>query len=258
MTVKPSNQFTKDRDKKIKNLLSQVRLAKRRYQEYVPLLPEEKKQIEAILNTDSIHNSTAIEGNKYTRVQTELLLNKGLVPSGVTMKDTLEIYNLNRAMKYNNSYEGDITEGYIKKLHLLTTSGLFDDSDDSGNYKRCKNWIGDILTASPQETPKRMSELIDWYNYWDGNMDPIELAVKFKYKFLAIHPFVDGNGRVSRLILDRMLMNEQYLPARILLEDVEDYYKALSLSTKDDCSELIIFICKSILKTYDRVFKLLS
>lgn len=103
-----------------------------------------------------------------------------------------------------------------------------------------------------------MKELIDWYEHWKDSESPIELAIKFKYKFLAIHPFVDGNGRVSRLILDRMLMNEGYLPARILVEDREKYYEALAKSNKDDCSELIIFVCNSIIKTYERVFELLE
>lgn len=251
MGIKHSNQFTKDRYKRID-------FCKRRYDEYLPLHPKEQEQINNIINIDSIYNSTAIEGNSYTRFQTELLVDKGIIPSGVTMRDTLEVYNLNRAIKYNNSYTGPITEEYIKELHLITTSGLFDNQEDSGNYKRCRNWIGDIQTASPQETPKRMKELIDWYEHWKDSESSIELAIKFKYKFLAIHPFVDGNGRVSRLILDRMLMNEGYLPARILVEDREKYYEALAKSNKDDCSELIIFVCNSIIKTYERVFELLE
>lgn len=85
-----------------------------------------------------------------------------------------------------------------------------------------------------------------------GDINVIKIAVDFKYNFLEIHPFVDGNGRTVRLLFNYILKEYGFIPVSILPEDNEDYYKALQNSNKEDFKELLKFMCNVIIKTYQR------
>ena len=103
-----------------------------------------------------------------------------------------------------------------------------------------------------------MTKLIKWYNDNKDLMEPIELSTRFVYRFLCIHPFVDGNGRVSRLLFNFIINQFGYINCIIFDEDKEDYYRSLQNSNKDNVKPLLEFFYKELIKTYDLRISLLN
>lgn len=107
------------------------------------------------------------------------------------------------------------------------------DVEESGEYKTKRNWIGgaSIHTSPPNGVEKHMKNLMQWYNENKNKINPIVLATIFKYRFLCIHPFIDGNGRTSRIVKNYILNQNGY--CGIIIDpklNKLDYYKALEES----------------------------
>ena len=171
------------------------------------------------------YNSNHIEGNTLTYGQTEFLLMFGKVIDNANMKDLEEMKASNVGLKMVKETaldkEQPLTEYFIRTLHqtllredYVVYRQLPDGTNTSyvvhaGRYKTRPNSVitatGEKFEyASPEETPALMADLIQWYNKEEkkGQMTPIELATLFHYRYIRIHPFEDGNGRVSRLIVN--------------------------------------------------------
>lgn len=103
-----------------------------------------------------------------------------------------------------------------------------------------------------------MRKLLDYYNSEKDKLYPIALASKFKYMFLKIHPFTDGNGRTSRWLFNYIMKLNGYTRVIIYPEDKEEYYKVLDKSTKDNTDELTIFMRKCLLREYEKVEEFLN
>lgn len=255
MELKPSNSF----DKRIlNNYLDKVRIDKKRFDMYLPLKESERKQISEYFKRMETYTSNHIEGNSYTLKQTNFLIETKTTPSGVKVKDTIEILNLYKSLEYLENCNEDITEDLIKHIHRIITAGTLDDVLDEGEYKRQRNWIGNIETSAPSHVPIHMNKLLDWYYSEKDNINPIVLASKFKYRFLKIHPFIDGNGRTSRWLFNYIMKNNGYVSVIIYPEDKEEYYKVLDRCSKDNVTSLIIFMCKCILKQYGKIEEFLN
>ena len=248
--LKQSNSFN--------NLKSKLKTKMKIYDSYLPLTKQEEKMFNTHLNPIECFHSNRIEGNSYTLDETTYMLSTGYVPKGKKSKDTLEIENLSKCIAYVNHYKGELTEDFIKFIHKSATNGTLDNLEDCGNYKKIRNWVGNITTSSPEHTPIHMTKLIKWYNDNKDLMEPIELATRFVYGFLCIHPFVDGNGRVSRLLFNFIINQFGYINCIIFDEDKEDYYRSLQNSNKDDVKPLLEFFYKELIKTYDLRISLLN
>lgn len=238
---------------------------KKRYEMYLPLDPKEEEGFNKYFRAYEVYSSNHIEGNSYTLSDTRFTLETGIGANGKKTADTQEIVNVSRSLDFQSSLlkEGvSLSENLILEIHRLVTSGTLDDFRDEGNYKRVRNWVGDIETSSPQLTPKHMKDLLVWYHSNKGVLNPIALAVKFKYRFLRIHPFSDGNGRTSRLLLNFILKKYGLSECVIWDEDKERYYKSLQdsneLSYDYYCDPLIVFVCDSLVKTYQKKINLLE
>lgn len=127
-----------------------------------------------------------------------------------------------------------------------------------GNYKRERNWVGNIETSAPSHVPIHTKKLLGWYGEEKDRIHPIVLASKFKYRFLKIHPFIDGNGRTSRWIFNYMMKNSGYVSVIIYPEDKEEYYKVLDKCFKDNTTSFAIFMCKCLLKQYEKIEEFLN
>src|SRR5450432_2228970 len=112
---------------------------------------------------------------------------------------------------------------------------------DIGDYKKYPNSVvlpnGEIFHyTSPEETPIRMGELIDWFRTAEksGKLHPVELAAQLHYRFVCIHPFDDGNGRLSRLLMNYVLLKNGLPPAIIRSDDKKAYLFALNQADSGD------------------------
>ena len=222
------------------------------YQEWLSLLPlNEKKQAQLArkFTVEYNYNSNHIEGNTLTYGQTELLLLFGKVSGEAEMKDFEEMKASNVGLKMMSEEAKEkqpLTETFIRQLHhtllredytvhTTLTCGLPSSyTVHAGTYKTRPNSVitryGDRFEyASPEETPALMSDLVKWYNEAEesGKFSPIELAALFHYRYIRIHPFEDGNGRIARLMVNYILSRHGWPMIVIRNRDKQNYLEAL-------------------------------
>ncbi|MBV1883701.1 MAG: DUF977 family protein [Pseudomonadales bacterium] len=209
--------------------------------------PERLHQLRKVATIKSIGSSTRIEGAKLTDVQIETLLSK-LTSTAFKTRDEQEVAGYAEAMDLVfQAYEDlHITENHIRQLHQVLLRHSTKDDRHRGAYKTLSNQvvamdeqgveIGIVFeTATPFDTPKEMEELIRWTSkaIAEASMHPLLIIAVFNVIFLAIHPFQDGNGRLSRILITLMLLRAgyDYVPYASLESIIEEnkdlYYKAL-------------------------------
>ena len=190
------------------------------------------KQLKKDLNIKWTHNSTGIEGNSYTLNQTRILLAEGITIGGKRLVEHLEIIGHSEAIEYlediiENNVE--LTEREIKNIHSLVTKDI--ENVNSGAYRNNAVYISGSKHIPPQPylVSEKMEELMLWYNNESKNIHPIERAAILHGEFVSIHPFIDGNGRTARLLLNFELMKNNYPAIIIEIEEREKYFDALEV-----------------------------
>ncbi|MGY3750733.1 Fic family protein [Vagococcus acidifermentans] len=174
---------------------------------------------------NEIYNSNALEGNTITLNETRLILDDGITIAGKSMREHLEIVNLLEAIEYAEDIvkrKQCLTETVIKELHSLVYNKLGADTRDRGNYRRLPVEIvgSQHQPTLPQQIPYEMAKLIKWSQKEKEILHPVEYAAALHEKFAAIHPFIDGNGRTGRLLLNFALTEAGY-PSVIVKADNE-------------------------------------
>jgi len=211
-----------------------------------PFDPEIMALLQERLRIEWTYNSNAIEGNTLTYGETAFFLREGLTSEGKPLKDYLEAKNQAEAIEYLNGIVNSakpLREGFIKELHSLLMKGIeftYAKGADgniikkplyAGMYKQRPNHV---LTVSgkihkytaPEHVIDEMEALLKWYRK-AGKSHPLQKAAEFHYRFAAIHPFDDGNGRMARLIMNLILMKEGYPPCIIKNVNRRKYLGAL-------------------------------
>lgn len=221
-----------------------------RWQNIQPLSEADRDRLSRRFTVDFNYNSNHIEGNTLTYGQTELLLLFGKVAGEADFRDYEEMKASNVGLKMMlteaTETKQPLTQHFIRTLHktLLredytvyrTLPGGVQTSYTihAGQYKTRPNSVitryGDRFEyASPEETPALMTDLVDWYNQAEaeGKLTPIELAIVFHYRYIRIHPFEDGNGRIARLMVNYIL-SRHGLPMIVVRSRLkQDYLEAL-------------------------------
>lgn len=223
----------------------------RTWNERKPLSESLQKRLDRKFILEFNYNSNHIEGNQLTYGQTEILLLFGKVVSEANMRDLEEMKSHDVALKMMISDAKDsskpLTEAFIRQLHQVMFREDYEESRSYpdghvatytvhvGRYKTRPNSVrtrtGELFEyASPEETPSLMYDLVNWYNEETNNshLTPIELAALFHYRFIRIHPFEDGNGRVSRLLMNYILLRDNYPMIVIRHTDKNRYLDALN------------------------------
>ncbi|MCU0326841.1 MAG: Fic family protein [Spirosomaceae bacterium] len=214
------------------------------------------KEREAIIlqkfRLDWNYHSNNLEGNSLTYGETKALILFGITAQGKPLKDHFEITGHNEAISWiYDVIKGDypLTENFIRELHTLLLKQPYEvdaitadgqptkKKIEIGKYKSIPNHVktvtGEIFRfATPEETPAMMYDLLNWYNEKKESPDvnPIILAAEFHYKFIRIHPFDDGNGRIARILMNFILMQFGYPPVIVKTEDKANYFAALRLA----------------------------
>jgi len=211
---------------------------------------ETLSKLRVLATIESIGSSTRIEGAKLSDREVEALLS-GLLPSSFRNRDEEEVAGYADTMKliHESHDDIDLTENNIKYLHKLLLKHSSKDQWHIGNYKKQPNHvaafdetgrqIGIVFeTTSPADTPREMetvvSNTIDQMN--KGELHPLFITADFILRFLAIHPFQDGNGRLSRILTNLMLLRFGYdyvqysSLERVVEANKEQYYSSLRTS----------------------------
>lgn len=229
-----------------------------------PLGPEVVAQIEQKLRIEANYHSNAIEGNTLTFGETRSLILHGLTAHGKPMRDHLDIEGHDSAVKAIEAAAQDedaLTEVFIRNLHQILLKEPYEVEAVTpdgiptrrtitiGDYKTMPNNVrtstGEIYYFTPPEQVKpSMSDLIDWYRRMeDAGEHPIIIGATFHYRFVRIHPFDDGNGRMARLLMNMILIKHGYTVAMIRREGRDDYIDHLEKADQtEDLTEFINYI----------------
>jgi Fic family protein len=257
--------------------LREIDILKKEVDKHKPLSKELNDKIFQKLRLDWNYNSNAIEGNSFTYGETIALLMEGITAKGKPLKDALDIKGHNDAIDFMMDMvknERKMNETDIRNLHMLvlgkeyyndavTKEGLKTKKlIQSGKYKTSPNHVqtatGEIhYYATPEETPIKMKELVDWFNTGvdHENIHPLVLASVFHHRFVAIHPFDDGNGRMTRILTNFILLKFGYPVAVIRQETKKEYYACLSQADNGQIIPIIEYISNSVkdsLKIYSK------
>jgi Fic family protein len=234
----------------------------------LPYKPEDKKRLDKKFRLEFNYNSNHLEGNTLTYGETELLLIFDDTKGNHTLREYEEMKAHDAAYQliedWANDKERPLTEQNIKNLNeIILVRPFWKDAQtpdgqatrrkiEVGNYKGFPNSVrlqnGEIFeNASPSETPKQMQALIDWYRDEENNSHPVTLAAMLHYKFVRIHPFDDGNGRISRLLVNYVLLRNGLPPIVIKSKDKTNYLRALHLADIGDYEPFINYIAEQLI-----------
>jgi Fic family protein len=228
-------------------LVAEIDEFKGRWEALKNLSPDRLNALRKVATVESVGSSTRIEGAKLTDIQVETLL------SNIEMKkfdtrDEQEVAGYAEAMDliFQSYDDMPLTENHIRQLHQVLLRHSTKDERHRGEYKKLDNHvvaidadgveIGVIFeTTTPFETPRQMEELVHWARkaIAEESMHPLLIVAVFTVQFLAIHPFQDGNGRLSRVLTTLMLLRAgyAYVPYASLESVIEEnkdiYYKSL-------------------------------
>ncbi|WP_052732597.1 Fic family protein [Hymenobacter terrenus] len=235
-----------------------------------PLAPEQEQRVLQKFRLDWNYHSNAIEGNSLTLGETRSLLLHGLTAEGKPLRDHLDIKGHNEAILGLEEVVHDtrpLTEQFIREMHQVLLGEEHYKSAHTasgqptrqrivpGQYKTSTNNVrtatGEtFFFASPEETPAKMHDLLAWYRQEEATptLHPVALAAEFHHRFVSIHPFDDGNGRMSRLLMNLILMRHGY-PITVIKADEltrNRYLATLSAADVNDPEPFLRFIIENV------------
>lgn len=241
--------------KRIQDILNEIDSCKvkldhkRKYDSY---------RIREALELEYIFDSNRIEGNTLTLRETDLVINQGLTISGKSMQEHLEAINHKEAVAYINfliEKDSVITEREVLSIHNLILRGI--NSPEAGKYRDLQVMIQGSKHMPPSafELKREMNLFFSWYEQ-HKHIHPVVLAAEMHERLVTIHPFIDGNGRTSRLLMNLILLKNGYVIANLKgdYESRMKYYNALEDAqvneNKDNFIELIALTELECIKRY--------
>ena len=204
------------------------------------------------LETELAYTSNHIEGNTLTRQETALVIQEGITKGEKPFKDYLEAKNHAAAFRYILdvlSKNKDISQDDILKIHSFILKGINDSC--AGRYRNVPVRIGGSRVILPN--PIKVSGLMaDFITYLNNEKDPIQKAIMGHFKFVSIHPFVDGNGRVGRLLMNLILLQNNLWPIIIRPRDRKIYINSIEKGQfTQDTSSYQSFMQKAFARSLD-------
>jgi Fic family protein len=226
-----------------------------------PLPTNTVKSIRDKLLLDWTYNSNAIEGNTLTLVETKVVL-EGITIGGKSMREHLEVINHKEAILLVEdivSNKEEFSQRQIKDIHSLVLRGI--NNKYAGKYRD-----EDVIIAGAKHIPPNhmilldeMEGFINWYHTEGMKLHPVERAARVHVDFVKIHPFVDGNGRTARLLLNLELMKEGYPPIIIRNESRVNYYNYLDIAhTEGNYESFNRLVVEELIKSLDLYLSLVD
>lgn len=224
-----------------------------------PLPGPATKKLREKLRVEMTYNSNSIEGNSLTLKETFLVINEGITVKGKPLKDHLETKDHYAALGHLYDLvdqKKPISVRLIKNLHKVVLKGT--DGEWAGAYRTSGVVIGgsDHTPPDAAEVPSRMKGLVEWVN--SSKLHVLELASLLHHKIVYIHPFLDGNGRTARIVMNLLLMQEGFPLSIILKNDHKKYYEVLDRADKGDYEPLVSFIARTVERSLNIYLRVLS
>ncbi|MGE0206868.1 MAG: Fic family protein [Candidatus Babeliales bacterium] len=242
----------------MKDIFTQIDKLKEEISQHRPFDEHKRQQIKEYYRIGLTYTSNALEGNTLTESETKVVLEEGITIGGKRLVDHLEALGHSDAFTY--MYEllqsKTITEECIKKLHYLFYYRV--DQKDAGVYRHEQVYLtgSHYPLPKPKEIAVMMEKMIEHFPVLEKEKHPVVFAALAHKELVFIHPFIDGNGRVARLLMNLILLSHGYTIAIIPPILRADYIRALEKAHKDD-QEFIYFIARIVKETqqdYIRLF----
>ncbi|WP_461410476.1 Fic family protein [Ferrimicrobium sp.] len=208
------------------------------------------------------HETTALEGNTLSLHETQVVLEDGITIGGKLLREHLEVTNARDALVWLEavaSSEDPITESTVLRLHEILMQGIL--GPEAGNYRRVPVRIVGSSHMPPNWTivPHAMMRFTERLAMGSNGEHPVIFAARAHIEFAGIHPFIDGNGRVSRMLVNLLLMRAGYPPALYLATDRARYLDAIERAQVDGTDEDFIIVTAEAVETMlDRYLQLLE
>jgi Fic family protein len=237
--------------KELDNLLGKL-------QSLRPLSPESVRRLSEDFMIDYTYNSNAIEGSTLTLDETALVLKEGVTIGGKPLKHHLEAIGHRDAYYYVEDLvrnKAAVSERVIKDIHSLV---LMDRQMDKGVYRSVPVRVGTFHPCQPYEVPIQMERLMLDYDSELKKLHVVERAAVFHLRFETIHPFIDGNGRVGRLLLNLELLKAGLPPVNVKFTDRERYYACFNSYRENggDASQMTELIRKYAVDELERYIEI--
>jgi len=228
------------------------------------LRDQDSFKIADALSLEYTYNSNQIEGNTLTLQETNLVVNEGITIDGKSMREHLEAINHSDAIAFVKELvnkDTAITERIILQLHNLVLRGI--DKNYAGSYRNVQVMITGSanIPPAPYLIRKQMEEMMFWYDEHRLVLHPVLLAAEMHERLVSIHPFIDGNGRTSRLLMNLILLQNGYAIADIkgAVKNRMAYYDALeSVRREESKHKFLGFIAETALSCMQRYLSILK
>lgn len=223
-------------NEELNKLLQECDTLKARLSGLRPLPAEALKKIEEAFAIEYTYESNRIEGNTLTLQETELVVNEGVTIAGKSMREHLEAINHAEAIDYIKDFAKngiEISERTIKEIHALVLHGI--NRENAGRYRSVPVMISGSTHVPPQPylLEKQMEDFIIKFREMEAEkVHPVLIAAFLHDELVRIHPFIDGNGRTSRLLMNLYLLRNGFTLVALKGNNEEkiSYYKALETS----------------------------
>ena len=228
-----------------------------------PLPPSAVQKLRDQFALEMTYNSNAIEGNKLTLKETYLVISEGITVKGKSLKDHLEAKDHFEALHFlydlvDHDKKHTMSEHLVRSLQQLVVAKS--DREIAGTYR-----TGNVLITGSKHSPpdaimvpELMRKLISWVRSQANILHPVELAALAHHRLVHIHPFLDGNGRTARLLMNLILLQKGYPLVAILKNDRKKYYHVLEQADAGNLKPLVQFIAQAVERAMTLYLKTLA
>lgn len=214
-----------------------------------PLPVAAVRRLNEQLTIEWIYNSNAIEGSTLSLRETQLILEQGITIGGKSLREHFEVVNHQEAIKLVESLAErtePIAAFHVRQIHALVLAKI--DNESAGQYRQAAVRIVGAAHEPPPawDIPAQMDDWAAWLQAQEAVMEPVALAAMAHHRLVAIHPFLDGNGRTARLIMNLVLLRAGYPPAIIARVNRRQYYRVLAQADGGKSAPLVNFVGRAV------------
>jgi len=194
--------------------------------------------------THFTYNTNAIEGSTIKLKDAEMILLEKVVPSNKNIREIREVENHKDAFDFIMSYKGDVSKNFILKLHKILFHNIL--GDNAGRFRKVQVFVmgAEEVPPRPQNVEEEFSKLMKWYKFNKKRYNAVVVASYMHCGFEGVHPFIDGNGRVGRLLLNFILMKNGLPPIDIKEKRRMEYYGAIRSGVKGNLRYFVELVLK--------------
>jgi len=210
-----------------------------------------------------VYHSNALEGSRLSLYETQFIMETkrvdGIKASVNEVNSVIGVQNALEFIRRINKTPLHITEETILQLHRNIYGNI--DINVAGQYRQLQVYVGEHVPPPPEDVPQLMTAFVEWLQSTEFKLPhPLEAAALAHYQLVWIHPFLDGNGRTSRMLMNLILLHYNYPEAVVKLEDRLLYYDALRQADRKlggDTLPFIRFIARTVEQTIDQYLSVL-